>query len=151
MKKRNISSRLKYLLWKADLEMTRLVLAVGSILWALLLLLPGQLFTQERTTYLIMSKIGSEVTWGVLFLLQGLVMLYSLLYGYRSKVYFCVDALLGCILWTTATLACFASHYHGWVTYKPPAAMAYDLIGVLTSWWCLVRYSLEKEQVGGNK
>lgn len=147
MTKRNIPSRLRYILWKSDLEATRLGLAAGSFLWAVLLFWPGQLFDPSRATYHLMSLIASENIWGGAFLLQGVVMTYSLLWGYRSRIFFIADALLGCVLWTSSTLACFLSHYHSLATYQPPAAMAYELVGAGLSWWCLVRYSLDKKVV----
>ena len=144
--RRNIRARLGHILWKSDLEATRLGLACGSLLWAMFLFWPGDLFTPTRTTYKVMAEIAPEECWGALFLLQGVVMLYSLLWGYRSRLSFVVDALLGCILWTTSTAACFLAHYQSFNTYQPPAAMSYELIGSLASWWVLVRYSLEKKK-----
>lgn len=120
------------------------MLAVGSLLWAALLFWPGPLFTPARTTYNLMSAMAREEIWGALFLLQGVVMIYSLLWGYRSKLSFVLDALLGCVLWTASTAACFIAHYHSIETYQPPAAMSYEVMGALASWWCLVRYSCDR-------
>ena len=145
MTQRNIPSRIAYLFWRSDMEMTRFGLALGAVVVGLLLLWPGQLFAPERTTYLLMGKVAPEICWGSLFLVQGLVMIYSLLYGYRSKVFFVVDAVMGCVLWSSMVILCFMSHYiysHG--AYQPPAAMGYDLIGMFLSFWHLVRYSLER-------
>lgn len=146
MTPRNIKSRIQHILWKSDLEATRLGLALGSLLWAALLFWPGDLFAPGRTTYAVMAEIANEQIWGAAFLLQGLVMSYSLLWGYKSRLSFIADALLGCALWTTSTAACFLAHYHSFSTYQPPAAMSYELIGAITSWWVLVRYSFERKQ-----
>lgn len=143
--KRNIQSRIAHIMWQSDLEATRFALAMGSLLWALFLFWPGELFNPSRTTYVVMAEIAPEGCWAAAFLVQGIVMLYSLLWGYRSKLSFVADALLGCVLWTTSTAACFIAHYHSLATYQPPAAMSYELVGALASWWCLVRYSLEKK------
>lgn len=145
MKPRNIKARIAHIMWRSDLEATRLGLAMGSLLWAAFLFWPGDLFTPARTTYLVMAEIAPEECWGAMFLLQGVVMMYSLLWGYRSRLSFAVDALLGCVLWTTSTAACFIAHYNSLATYQPPDAMSYELVGALASWWCLVRYSLEKK------
>lgn len=144
--RRNISGRLKYILWQSDLEATRLGLAIGSLLWAALLFWPGELFAPSRTTYALMGSIAPEEIWGALFALQGTTMFYSLLYGYKSKVTYAADALLGCWLWTASTVACFMSHYQSLGTYQPPAAMSYEVIGALASWWCLVRYTFPKKR-----
>ena len=144
MKARNIKSRLYHICWLSDLEATRFSLAVGSLLWAALLFWPGELFTPARTTYHLMAKIAPEEVWALAFLVQGLVMIYSLLWGYKSRLSFFLDALLGCVLWTTSTVACFVAHFNSLSTYQPPAAMAYEIMGALASWWCLVRYSIPK-------
>lgn len=138
--KRNIKKRIGYLIWYSDLEMTRFGLALGALLWALLLFWPGTLFAPERTTYSLMSAIASEELWGVAFMVQGVTMLYSLLWGYKSRVSFVLDALLGCVLWTASTAACFIAHYTSSHSYQPPAAMAYEVVGSLMSWWVMVRY-----------
>jgi hypothetical protein len=146
MNNRNIPSRLSYLFWRSDMEMTRFGLALGAIVVGVLLLWPGQLFTPERTTYTVMAHILPENCWGSLFIVQGLVMVYSLLWGYRSKVFFVVDALLGCVLWSAMVISCFLAHYLASKSgYQPPAAMGYDLVGMFMSFWHLVRYSLDRE------
>lgn len=137
--------RIRHIMWHSDLEATRFGLAMGSIMWAVFLFWPGALFTPERATYRIMADIAPEMAWGALFLLQGVVMLYSLLWGYRSSLYFVADALLGCVLWTASTAACFLAHFHSLATYQPPAAMSYELMGALASWWCLVRYTITQK------
>ncbi len=145
MTKRNILNRLRYLFWFSDMEMTRMGLAWGALLWGLLLLWPGELFTSARTTYTLMAQIAPEELWGLAFILQGVIMTYSLLWGYRSKLAFVVDAGLGCVLWSASTVACFLAHYHSsFLAYQPPAAMSYELVGMFMSWWHLVRYSTEK-------
>lgn len=141
MKPRNIANRVRYIMWNSDLEATRLSLAIGSFLWSVLLFWPGELFSPARTTYALMAMIASEEVWASLFLLQGTVMLYSLLWGYKSRLSFVADAFLGCVLWTVSTAACFIAHYQSLATYQPPAAMSFEVVGALASWWCLVRYS----------
>ena len=146
MRQRNIKSRLTHIMWYSDLEATRFSLAMGSILWAVLLFWPGALFTHARTTYHLMAAIAPEYIWASLFLLQGSVMIYSLLWGYRSQLSFVADAVLGCLLWSSSTIACFLSHYQSPASYQPPAAMSYEVMGALASWWCLVRYTFPKKK-----
>lgn len=134
-------ARLNRILWQSDMEMTRLALAAGAILWAAFLWWPGELFGPSRKTYEIMAEIASENLWAAAFAVQGVVMLYGLLCACRSKILFHVDAVFGCVLWTAATAACFLAHFTSWSTYQPPAAMAYELVGAVLSWWCLVRYT----------
>lgn len=139
--------RIHHIMWRSDLEATRFMLAAGSLVWAMLLFLPGDLFSPTRTTYTLMAALAREEIWASLFLLQGLVMTYSLLWGYRSRLSFLLDAILGCVLWTSSTAACFIAHFSGWSGYQPPAAMSYEVMGALASWWCLVRYSVDKRVV----
>ena len=145
MVKRNVLGRLRHIMWRSDLEATRLALAFGSLIWAALLFYPGELFTESRTTYRLMAQIANEDAWGAAFLIQGVVMVYSLLWGYKSRVTYIADALPGCILWTSSTAACFISHYVYSQTYQPPAAMSYEVVAAAASWWCLVRYKFPKE------
>ena len=146
MRQRNIKSRLTHIMWYSDLEATRFSLAMGSILWAVLLFWPGELFTPARTTYQLMAAIAPEHIWAALFLFQGSVMIYSLLWGYRSQLSFVADAVLGCLLWSSSTIACFLSHYQSPASYQPPAAMSYEVMGALASWWCLVRYTFTNKK-----
>lgn len=147
MTRRNIRSRITYLLWRSDMEMTRLALALGALVISALLAWPGQLFAPERTTYKLMAMIADEEAWSCLFAIQGCVMIYSLLWGYRSRVFYVVDAILGCTLWSTMVLCCFAAHYiYSTNGYQPPAAMGYDLVGMFLSFWHLVRYSYGEQK-----
>ena len=141
-RKRNIKSRIYHIMWKSDMEATRLSLSLGALLWAALLFWPGELFSPSRTTYSVMAEIMPEYCWASLFLIQGSVMLYSLLYGHKSRISFITDALLGCVLWTASTAACFLAHFNGgFGSYQPPAAMSYEIVAACGSWWHLVRYS----------
>ena len=129
---------------KSDMMATRFSLAIGALLWSTLLFWPGDLFTPARPTYFIMSQIASETSWATLFLIQGWIAMYTLLFKARNHVTLALDAFLGCSLWTASTLACYLSHFHGWDTYQPPAAMSAEVILMFASWWHLVRYWAEE-------
>lgn len=129
-----------HVMWRSDLLTTRFTLAIAALVWATLLLWPGQLFTPARQTYHFMSEIASEEVWGALFALQGVVMIYSLIFNKINRYMWVLDGVLGCVLWTTATVACFASHWIIGVSYSPPAAMSAEVALALASWWHLVRY-----------
>mgnify|MGYP000205653826 CR=1 FL=1 len=144
---RNIRNRIVYLLWQSDMEMTRFALAIGAVIISILLSWPGQLFGPDRTTYLLMAQIMREGMWACLFMLQGCAMIYSLLWGFKSKIFYIVDAVLGCALWSAMVIACFASHYiYSKGGYQPPAAMGYDIVGMFLSFWHLVRYSYGEQK-----
>lgn len=55
--------KLRKALLDSSMHTTRLLLALSSLTWAFLLLLPGSLF-QGRPTYAVMSAIASEEIWG---------------------------------------------------------------------------------------
>ena len=100
---------------------------------------------QGRTTYAIMATIMGEWQWASLFALQGVVAILAVLYNIRTRLVLWVEGILGCVLWTTATISCFGSHFRSWETYNPPAAMAAELMLTLGAWWVLVRYKVESD------
>lgn len=145
--------RLRFVFVDSDMMSTRFWLAVGSIVWAALLLWPGRLFPSPeqllvgcsaadgcRQTYAMMAYLASEEGWAAAFFFQGCVAIYTVLTGVRSRTTLAFDAFLGCILWTSTTLMCFFSHFKGWASYQPPAAMSADVMAALASWWHLIRF-----------
>ena len=146
-------ARVIHLLWGIELLGTRFILGMSSLAWAVMLMWPAAapLFPtkaqiiagQGRTTYAIMALIGAEWQWSSLFALQGVVALTAVLYNIRTRLVLLVEGILGCLLWTTATMSCVGSIFHGWATYNPPAAMAAELVLTLAAWWVLVRYKVE--------
>lgn len=142
---RYLVNRWKVITFGSDMLATRFSLAIGAILWAIFLFWPGNLFTPARTTYHLMAEIMSENAWATLFLIQGIVAFVTLFGEIRNRWTLVFDASLGCALWTSSTIACFLSHYHGLSTYQPPAAMSYEVLGMVSSWWHLVRHWAEDE------
>lgn len=150
-----LRARVIHLLWGIDLLGTRFLLGMSSIAWAVMLMWPAQapLFPtrvqielgQGRTTYAVMALIGAEWQWASLFALQGVAAILAVLYNIRTRLVLWVEGILGCLLWTTATISCFASHFHSWETYNPPAAMAAELMLTAGAWWVLVRYKVESD------
>ena len=128
----------------SDMMATRFSLSIGAFLWSLFLFWPGDLFTPARHTYFIMSQIATENTWATLFFIQGWFALYTIVSGVKNHVTLALDAFLGCILWTSSTAACYMSHFTGWGSYQPPAAMSAEVILVFASWWHLIRYWAEE-------
>jgi hypothetical protein len=135
---RKVTRRYLHILFQSDLEATRLMLAWGAVFWAVMLFWPGDTFS--RPTYTIMGSYASEHVWAAAFLLQGVVMMYSLICGYKSRITLVVDAVLGCILWTVSCLCMLAS------VYPPPAAISAEICAAVASWWVLVRYHLPPEK-----
>lgn len=150
-----LRARIIHLLWGIELLGTRFLLGMSSLAWAVMLLWPATypLFPtkaqialgQGRTTYAIMALIMPEWQWAAFFALQGVVALCAVLYNIRTRLVLWIEGILGCMLWTTATISCFVSHFHSWETYNPPAAMAAELMLTLGAWWVLVRYKVESD------
>lgn len=154
---RRIAARIRYMAYHCDLEGTRFTLAFGAIFIGLGFAWPVAVFPtaaqiaagQGRSTYSIMAQIAPEWAWAAAFLLQGVVMLCSLLADCRNKYLFLFDAIFGCALWTTAISACYLAYWPGvehMMEYKPPAIMGGELAAVLASWWVLVRYAYNDER-----
>lgn len=144
----NSPKTIKSILIDGQLNSTRLWLALGSFIWAILLFWPGTLFVPSRVTYNLMAVVAREEIWGTAFLIQGSWALYTLLTGTRNRLTLFMDAVLGCVLWTSSTLLCFAAHWPPspdnfclqLTGYRPPAAMSGEILLSLASWWHLVIY-----------
>lgn len=141
-------NRLCGILCKDRMQMTRLIIAVSSITWGVGLLEPVILFTPARTTYSVMAAIMPENAWGMLFMISGVAGLWSLLLGNRNKTSLVLDSLLGALLWSSSTLACFAAHWPhnivGWfnqlAAYPAPVAMSGEVWLSVAAWWHFVRH-----------
>lgn len=148
--------RLRSILCHDRMMMTRMLIGVSGLTWGFLLLDPAILFTDKRTTYLVMRAIASENAWGYAFLISGAVSLWAVLFDVRNRATILLDAVLGCILWTTSTLACFAAHWPhavvgGWLeqfrAYAMPAAMSGELWLSIAAWWHCIRHLSEREVI----
>lgn len=139
------------------------MLAGGAVLWGVMLLLPTHIFPTAaqlaagtgRTTYALMALIAPEWLWGWLFLIQGAIAGYTVLYTVRNRVTLVTDAFLGCVLWTASTLACFAAYWPKnlpfWAAlgaYVPPAAMGMEIVAAAASCLHLIRYWAVEERNG---
>jgi hypothetical protein len=154
MIKRSILTRFKYLLWRSDMEATRFTLGIAALMWAVFLGWPGDLFPtvdevtagRGRMTYAIMAQIMDEDYWALLWGVQGVLMLWSLLYGHRNCWLMVFDAVLGVLLWSICVGSSFlvywpkADFLTAVMIYKPPAAMAGEVGMIAASWWVLIRY-----------
>ena len=134
-----VKQRMCHIIWHSDMLATRFALALAALIWALLLAWPGELFTDGRTTYRLMRQIASEEVWAAMFFGQGLFMMLALVSDTRDRLVWFVDCVLGAVLWTVATVACFAAHWQVGVPYAPPAAMSAEVALMIAAWWHLIR------------
>lgn len=148
------------LLIRDKMRMSRFGLALGSFLWGVQLLAPVQLFPTAaqiasgtgRTTYAYMAMLAPESIWGFLFLVHSAWAFYAVITGVRNHVTLAGDAFLGCLLWTTSTVACYAAHWprgldlwSALAAYPMPAAMSSDLVLSFFAWWHMIRMWAEEE------
>lgn len=133
-----LKMRLHDIMWGSDLIASRFFVSLASIFWSFLLFWPGDTFA--RPTYTLMSKFANETTWAILFGLQGLAGLYSIIHKSRDKLLLVTDAVLGCMLWTGSCVAMLLS------VYPPPAAISAEIVAAIMSWWILVRYPIDWEK-----
>ena len=153
---KNFRYHLRDLVFRSDLKATRFTLALGAIFIGLGFAWPVQIFPSAeqiaagngRHTYALMAQIAPEWAWSAAFLLQGSVMLFSLLSGYRSRALLWLDAAFGVVLWTLAIGACYLAYWRGFgriAEYRPPAIMGGEVAAVLAQWWVFVRYHITKD------
>lgn len=158
-----MGTSLRYILLSDRMLMSRLGLALGSLLWGVLLLAPAQIFpTPEmvasgtgRMTYALMARIAPEWLWGVAFLVHAIFALYTIFTGVRNRVTLACDGFLGCLVWTTSTVACYVVYWpsgksflEALYTWPAPAAMSADIVLSFYAWWHMVRFWAAEEGYG---
>ena len=128
---------------------TRMWLVLGSLTWAIFLLLPSS--TYPGSTCHLMSRIAPNYVWSTAFFIQGLWAYYTLRTGVRNVITLFMDAFLGATLWTSATILSILSTYPIGVSftqavgeYTFPAGMASQVILNLASLWHMVNYWAEE-------
>ncbi len=124
--------RLLFLFWHESTSAARFSLALGAMLWGLMLFWPGETF--GRPTYALMARFAPEEVWAALFCAQGAYAVYSLITDARGKFAFLFEGVLGCMLWTGSCISMLLS------VYPPPAAIAGEIALAVASWWHLVRF-----------
>lgn len=114
---KTIPKQLHTIFATADLDLGRAILAIGSLVWAFILLFFG--FQFDRPSYSVyMAVIAPQWVWGLMFLLCGVlqVVRVGLNIPLTSGWYACLVATLHAWLW------CFVSTVL-WLSLNPPPAM----------------------------
>lgn len=123
-------------LFESDLIATRLSLAVAELLWAVMLLWPGNTF--DRPTYFWMSQFGSETLWAFVFLVSGLYQGYIVaaqkVRSRQAEVFACFNA----FIWVF-TIGCMLAS-----VYPPPAAIGGEISLAVAAFWIAIRPALLK-------
>lgn len=118
-------------LWDSDLVATRVSLAIGEFVWAIMLLWPGDTF--QRPTYQVMAQITDEDVWGIVLFLTAVVQISIVLsetyHNYFSRMFAAWNALL----WGFLVVSMLMS------VYPPPAAIGGEIALALAAMWVWVR------------
>lgn len=131
---------MQHILLYSDTYGVRLCLAFASLIWAVLLLWNGDTFVRE--TYSVMRQFAPEEVWGIAFLVHSLGTFYSLFWEEESSKVFVVDAVLGCVLFTTSAVSMLVA------VYPPPAAISSEIVAAMASWWVFVRWNINNNKKG---
>lgn len=118
------------ILFKSDLAMTRVSLAIGELFWAIMLFWPGDTFV--RPTYDVMSHVANESVWTVLFFLSGCVQLH-IASEKRTGMFERVFSGLNSLLWTSVVIMMLFS------VFPPPAATGMEFAAAMVSIWIFTR------------
>ena len=118
-------------LWDSDLIASRLTLFLAEILWALMLIWPGDTF--GRPTYNLMSVVATEGTWAVLFLISATLQMYIILSeNFRSAFAHCFAG-WNAMLWVFVVVSMLGS------VYPPPAAIGGEISLAVLAVWIFIR------------
>ena len=118
-------------LWDSDLIASRLTLFLAELLWALMLLWPGDTF--DRPTYHLMSVLATEGAWSVLFLTSATIQLYIVLSeNFRSAFAHCFAG-WNAMLWVFVVVSMVGS------VYPPPAAIGGEISLAVLALWIFIR------------
>ena len=118
-------------LFDSDLIITRLMLGFSELLWAILLLWPGDTFS--RPTYHVMSEIASEEMWALVFLVTGAVQFTIVGMEHFHSTFARYFAAWNAALWTFVVVGMFLS------VYPPPAAISGEVALMFAAVWIWIR------------
>lgn len=126
-----IVSAVSRLLWDTDLVGTRCLLALGELLWAVMLAWPGDTFA--RPTYSLMATVMSEHAWALVFLLSSVTQITVILMDDLHSRFARYFAGWNCILWSFVVISMLLS------VFPPPAAIAGEIALAVGAVWVWVR------------
>lgn len=164
-------TKLRNIILRDQMHFARLGLALGSFIWAVQLGFVSELFPDavtaayvtSRATFSLMAAMflwtpfNPEAVWGCLFLIHSISATLSLFcfcdvrcepHCPKTTLSFLFDGALGCLLWTSSTVACIMAHWptgdsfsfvEALANFYPPAGMAGSITMALYAWWYMVR------------
>lgn len=118
-------------MFDSDLVSTRLTLALAEILWAVMLIWPGDTF--DRPTYRVMAHVMYEEAWALVFLLSAVTQFSIVIMEQFHSVFARYFAAWNACLWTFVVVSMLFS------VYPPPAAIAGEVALSFAAIWIWVR------------
>ncbi len=128
---------LQDIFWRSPTGSARISVALGSFIWGVMLLYPGETFSRH-VVYHIMSEMAQEWVWGAAFMLHSVMLFVN---GVRNTTQFCrlITNTLGAVLWVGVTMSIFVN------PIPLPAIFAGHLALTVESLWILLRTPLGRE------
>jgi len=138
--KHNAIQTVCHLAFDSSTEATRVVVTIGSLLWGMMLLMPGDTF--DRPMFSVLTTTAPENIWGMLFLGHGVISALSIVFARCGRLCFVFDGVAGCLLWTAITIGMLLSSVYHPITpeFSFPAATSPAIAVTLAAWWLLFRY-----------
>lgn len=136
-------NRLKFIFWESDLLAARLLLSLGSIAWAVLLLIRFY-DNSEVVAYsykLLMSSIDIRIL-AVVFGVHACMSLHSLCHGFKHRIITEIYAVIGLFIWSASAVFIVMSRID--LPGVFPASVVPNIIMSLFAWWYVVRTVYEK-------
>ena len=134
---RLVVALLRNMFWGTDIRPAQIMLGLSSLLWALMLVYPGNTF--ERQTYAVMAVLGSEYAWAAAFALVGVSQLYNSFISVLPEIpawFSKFDTFLCFVVWATAACSILIAQH------PPPAAIAGEIVMAFAAFWVFVRQDL---------
>lgn len=118
-------------LWDSDLVATRVSLAIGEFLWAIMLLWPGPTF--NRPTYSVMSHVMTEEAWGFIILLSAITQITIVMSANYHHWFSRMFSAWNAGLWAFLVISMLLS------VSPPPAAIGGEIAMALAAGWVWLR------------
>lgn len=118
-------------LFDSDLIITRMMLGFSEILWAILLLWPGDTF--NRPTYHVMAEVMPEEAWALIFAATGVMQFTIVGMEHFHSTFARYFAGWNAVLWVFVVVGMFLS------VYPPPAAISGEVALMLSAVWIWIR------------
>lgn len=118
-------------LWESDLIASRLTLFLAEMLWAIMLLWPGDTF--GRPTYTAMTAAAREEIWAFVFIFSAFVQLYIVVNECYTTAFTKIFTGWNAALWIYVVIGMLGS------VYPPPAAIGGEIALAILATWIFIR------------